>query len=208
MATSLEFLSDELAKNEYKTTTWFTYVISQWFEIMSSRTIYNSLQKSNPDKLKFIINFLEEFKDFFSQLKFGQSGHWKPFQTGVLISTTSIIDLSQYLLNYQEYSFILPGRFTQDCIENLFSGLRSKQSILNGLQFFINLKLITVSQYMRKVSKSSYSEDDRIFLPDFLSSLRQYRLNNKNQTKEKYDVNCDYYQEENEVFFILYTFTR
>lgn len=69
------------------------------------------------------------------------------------------------------YKFVFCGRFTQDCIENLFSILRSKHSTLNALQFKNNLKLVTTSQYMRKVSSSNYEEDDREFLPDFLKIL-------------------------------------
>ena len=52
-----------------------------------------------------------------------------------------------------------------------------KSCILNALQFKNNLKLITISHYMRRVSSSSYDEDDREFLPDFIQTIK--KLKNK-----------------------------
>lgn len=46
-----------------------------------------------------------------------------------------------------------------------------KNCVLNAVQFKNNLKLITISHYMRTVSCSSYNEDDRKFLPDFLETV-------------------------------------
>lgn len=75
---------------------------------------------------------------------------WKPFQKDIIISTMSIIQISTYLINEQAYKFVFGGRFTQDYIENLFSILRMKHSILNALQFKNDLKLATISQYMTR----------------------------------------------------------
>jgi hypothetical protein len=74
-------------------------------------------------------------------------------------------------LEEKGYLFILTSRFTQDCLENLFSTVRSKQLIPNALQFKNNLKLITLSQYLKDVSRSSYQKDDREFLADFLDTV-------------------------------------
>ena len=72
-----------------------------------------------------------------------------------------------YLINNREFKFVLTGRFTQDCLENLFSQLRQKNVIPNCLQFKNNLKLIATSMYMRPIVAGNYDYDeneDDIFL--------------------------------------------
>jgi len=110
-----------------------------------------------------------------SKLRFGASTDWKPFKRGIILSTMSCIELAQYLLEKRNYSFIFCGRFTQDCIENLFSVLRSKHSIMNALQFKNNLKLVTASYYMKQIASSNYEEDDRQHLPNFLQILQNLK---------------------------------
>lgn len=94
---------------------------------------------------------------------------------GMIISTMSIIELSTFLIKERNYSFVLTSRFTQDCIENLFSVLRLKNSTLNALQFKTNLRLTAISHYMKKIPTSNYSYDDREFLPEFLNTIQEIR---------------------------------
>ena len=51
---------------------------------------------------------------------------WKPVQTGVKLSTTSMICLVQELLSSPDIKYISTARFTQDALENLFSQIRGK----------------------------------------------------------------------------------
>jgi len=110
---------------------------------------------------------------------------WKPFQTGIIILTQSIIQLSKYLLDKKGFDFVLSGKFTQDCLENLFSIVRSKHVIPNAVQFKNDLKLITIIQYMRKVETFSYEQDDREFFSEFLNILEKktIKLMPKTMTK-------------------------
>ena len=89
------------------------------------------------DILKFeeTIDFLEEAINIISQIEVGKSRTWKPFQTGIIISTQSFIHLSKYLLDKEGFDFVLGGKFTQDCLENLFSIIRSKHVITKAVQF-------------------------------------------------------------------------
>lgn len=105
---------------------------------------------------------MREFIELISSLKFGNKDEWKSFQKGIVISTLSYIELTSFLLNERQYSFVLGGRFTQDCLENLFSVLRMKNSTLNAVQLKNNLKLTTISHYMRSISCGNYN-DDRVF---------------------------------------------
>lgn len=43
--------------------------------------------------------FLLEVINLFQNLRIGEKGHYKPVQTGVIISTNSILHLTEYLLN-------------------------------------------------------------------------------------------------------------
>lgn len=84
------------------------------------------------------------------------------------MSCTSIMILQKYLLFDQGFSFLLTGRFTQDCLGNLFSVIRSKQPVPSPLQFQRNLKLICVAQFMKNPSNSNYDTDDSVFFGEFL----------------------------------------
>jgi hypothetical protein len=83
-----------------------------------------------------------------------------------------MLELHKKLLDDKKYDFVLTSRFSQDCLENLFSVLRSKQIVPNALQVKNNLKLICVAQYLKEARTSSYSEDDRTFLSGFLENFK------------------------------------
>lgn len=92
---------------------------------------------------------------------------FKPVQAGIMLTTKSVKELSNYLLNSRGYLFVLGGRLSQDCLENLFSLIRARNVIPNALQFNQNLKLIAISQYTKPLQHSNYDEDERQFLHCF-----------------------------------------
>ncbi|KAL7298978.1 hypothetical protein TKK_0008076 [Trichogramma kaykai] len=98
VASGLSFLASDL-EDERHTTAWFVEFLSKWFTFMCSRNINFSLSYHDDDKFNEAISFLKEVILFFTELKVGAAPKWKPFQTAILISTQTVIDLSQYLLN-------------------------------------------------------------------------------------------------------------
>lgn len=72
------------------------------------------------------------------------------------------------ILNEKQYKYLLTSRFTQDCLDNLFSCIRSIQPIPNALQFKSSLRLVCVAQYLKSVSNGSYDQGDREFLGEVL----------------------------------------
>ena len=72
---------------------------------------------------------------------------WKPIQFGVILSTTSFINLQNKFLLEKKFDFLMTSRFTQDCLENLFSLVCAKQVVPTALQFKNNLKLICVARF-------------------------------------------------------------
>jgi len=131
VSASLQFLVDhENYHSSFKTTAWFIQQVAKWFTLMTSRNPVVALSKFNLEKYNETIQFLHNFMDMFKNIKIG-SGTWKPCQTGVLLATKSIIDLQNIFLNEKSYKFLLTGIFSQDCLENLFSCIRSVQPIPN-----------------------------------------------------------------------------
>ena len=173
VSSAIEYLADEISKPEYKTTAWLFKTFNKWWDISGCRNLKLALSKLKLDEYKSTISFLNEFIELVTNMKVGKKGQWKPFQTGILITTKSIIELSAFLLNNRKYKFVMAGRFSQDCLENIFSALRVRNPVLNALQFKNNLKIVSVSSYMKDTSTSSYKEDDREFLPDFLKVVRK-----------------------------------
>ena len=177
VSSALNFLADEESKVEYETTSWLVDNCSKWYKIISARNLTFALSKKNENKFRETVQFLQEFIDLISKINFGNKKQFKPFQKGIILTTKSFIELATYLITKRNYKFVFGGRFTQDCVENLFSVLRMKNCILNAVQFKNNLKLITISYYMRQVSNGCYNEDDREFLPDFLGMIHNLKKN-------------------------------
>jgi len=137
---------------------------------MTSRSCCTILGIKNEDNIS--ISFLREIIDLFTKIKIGSKETFKPIQRGIILSTTSIINLVEYLLKHRNFLFILTGRLTQDCIENLFLLLRHKNPILDALQFKNNLKLIAITMYTKSILTGNYETDNSEYLNSFLEYLK------------------------------------
>ena len=130
---------------------------------MSSRHTVLALSKTNTDKYEEARIFL---RHFIYLVKNMSAGDWKPVQSGIVLSTTSILHLAEHLLATQ--SFLLTSRLTQDCLENLFSSVRYKNPNPTCREFRYALKTIMIAQFLTNPSTGSYSADDREHLAEFL----------------------------------------
>lgn len=149
------------------TTAWFLEMMNHWFDLVSSRHPVMALSKLHQDKYAEAIKFLEGINTIFRSMKVGDKGEWKPIQTGVILSTTSILGIQEELLD-KGHKFLLTSRLTQDCLENLFSSVRLKNPIPTPLAFKCALKLISIAQFLKTSHKGSYQQDDGDFLANFL----------------------------------------
>lgn len=66
---------------------------------MASRNPTVALSKFNSERYLETLQFLRDFMDMFKMIKIGVKSTWKPCQTGVLLSTQSILDLQDLFLN-------------------------------------------------------------------------------------------------------------
>ena len=64
--------------------------------------------------------FLRKVISVFQNTKIGFKGAWKPFQTGVYLTTMSILGIQHLYLNSYKFKHLMLRRFMQDAMENLF----------------------------------------------------------------------------------------
>ncbi|XP_039303296.1 uncharacterized protein LOC120357257 [Solenopsis invicta] len=159
--TALKTYANYTSDNSFKTTTFFINLVDRWFNIMTNRSRIFALSKSNIKMYNDVIAHLRKIQQIFRSMLIGKKGHWKPVQSGVIMAIESIIELQQYFLNEKGYKFFLTGRFTQDCLENLFSLLRFRQPIPNPLLVKQNLKVITITQVCSCSKITSYNDDEK-----------------------------------------------
>merc|ERR1712218_667457 len=93
-------------------------------ELVNSRFHGIALSKHNVEIYDKAIHHLEDTIKLFHKINIG--GKWKVVQTSVITTTKSILDLQNMLLNIHKFEFVLTSRFSQDCLENLFSQIRRK----------------------------------------------------------------------------------
>lgn len=168
----LKFMAEDQEDCEdYETTAWFLEVLFKWYNLMASRSPRTALSLKNELRYNESIDFLEETIQIMKKITIGEGNYWKPVQTGIILSTKSVLDLNRFFLHERNYDFLLTSRFVQDGLENVFCTLRQKQSKPSALQFKQNLRLHCVSQYLNYTKTSSYEEDAREILPGFLEYL-------------------------------------
>jgi len=196
VAAALRYLAN---KKEYPktllTTAWFLESVRRWFDLMTSRCPKLSLSKFRQDKYDESIAFLNSFKTLFLTIKIGESGKWVPIQTGIVLTTTAILEI-QVRLFADGFEFILTARFSQDKLENLFSQLRRRRPTPTAYEFENALKIVTISQFLYQVRGGSYEEDDAHYIADFFSKNPTAKANFEEQEVEENFLsdlmeNCD-----------------
>ena len=178
VSSALNFLGDKKKTDNYKTTTLFIKIVSKWFTLITSRSPSVALGKKIGDeksenKFNETVKFLESVRDLFRDIEIGKKKDFKSVQTGIMLTTQSFIDLTKYLISKRKYLYVLGGRFTQECVENLFSNIRKKFPVPNALQFKHSLKILSVSQYFQELNNTNYEQDDGNLIADFLKRFNK-----------------------------------
>ena len=153
--------------NDLLTTAWFIELTRKWFDILTSRHLIEALSMKNMFAYVEAINHLKTTIRVYETLTI-ENGNWKPWQTGVLMSTKSILQLQEKLLVSENFNYVLTARFTSDCIENIFSQVRSKNPVPSAKEIKANLRAVSIAQFLTEKKGANYSFDDGEFLADFL----------------------------------------
>jgi hypothetical protein len=151
------------------TVAWFIDLLALWFEYGANRHPVMALSRRNLENFNAAISLLKNVILVFKSLRIG-NGAFKPIQRGVILATTTLLDVSLECLDYHNFSYILTGRMNQDCVENLFSVVRSKNPLPTPLYFARSLKQICMSQFLHVPSNSNYNVDDSDYLADLVSA--------------------------------------
>lgn len=175
-----------------ETTAFFCRQVFKWFKLCTSRTISLALSHKNMNEYKEAIEFLKDFIFIIKELDFGSKA-LKPYQKGVLMSTTSLLELQEYLIQ-EGFDFVFSHRFTQDCVENLFSQIRASTRKPTALQFKQTLKRLLVSNFITQIEGSNYEMDDnedyKFSMIDFLDDKRQLAntsIDSENEDLSKFE---------------------
>ena len=154
-------------------TAWFIKKVNHWFDRMFSRHAGLALSYTNIQKYDLAIQDLTEFVSIAREMKIGVQNRWKPVQTGIILSTSTVISLADTLLTSRNgFQFLLTSRLTQDCLENLFSSIRLRNPTPTPVELKNALKIITVAQFLKKARFSSYDDDDASYLINYLEPLQ------------------------------------
>lgn len=159
----------EMLPKDAESTAWFMELVSNWYKLMSARHPMFALSRIDTSKYQSALEILSLAVDTVQTMKMGVTAHWKPSQAGLLISTHVVLKLQESLLGDRGYRFLLTGRLTQDCLENLFSVIRLRKPVPNAYDMKCALKLVCVSQFLHTPSSSSYELDDSVYLADLLA---------------------------------------
>ena len=128
--------------------------------------------------------------EMFGKISIGDKGAWKPVQTGIVLSTTSIIEVQHKLLVDGKFAFVLTSRFSQDCLENFFSCVRRKNAVPTPLEFKNSLRVLTVAQYLKGSCCGSYQQDDGMFVAEFID-VSQLNSSPSNEDDEDLLTACE-----------------
>lgn len=182
----LKLMAEEKKNRDYLTTAWFILLLNTFFELVTCRGGPLKLCKSHKSYEK-AIDLIKKMDRIFQKIHIGSKGEWKPCQRGMRILCASLLGLQDYFLNERGYYFILLARFTQDCIENLFSLIRLRQPTPHAVTFLQCLKVITLAQYSIAVKGSSYDYEESVALEgiDFLAEARRRAVERAEETFSK-----------------------
>ena len=168
VAAGLRYLVEKEGRSkDYLTTAWFVKFVDSWFELTTSRHPVMALSTKKRDVYIRARQTLSDFMDITQSMQIGERAVWKPVQSGILLSSLSILHLCDELLN-TKLDFLLTSRLTQDCVENLFSLVRSKNPTPTAREFKYALKIICTAQYLKEIKSSNYQQYDREYLGELL----------------------------------------
>jgi hypothetical protein len=98
-------VKDEGWDSKYLTTCWFISLIRQWFTLMSSRSFTLAISKANFEEYNKAVECLQMVCSVFKSCTFGSC--WKPVQTGVILSTLSVLNWQSNTLEKDSTRFLL-----------------------------------------------------------------------------------------------------
>jgi len=108
-AAILYHIAKDSISDKHRTTAWFLTIMHKWFKLMTSRYQKLALSHYNANVYNETITFLKDFMDIVSGITVDDN-KWKPFQSGLLLSTQTALDVQAEYLEKQHFKYLLLGR--------------------------------------------------------------------------------------------------
>ena len=178
------------------TTAWWIRLVQEWFEIMTARHVTKGITEKNKVRK---LQLLKDFINITQNMQFGKG--WKPLQTGIILSTLNVVNLTNEAL-LSGFKYFLPRRLSQDALEKVFSQIRRRAgSKPTALKAKRALKLVCVSQFISDLKDIHYfsDSDKHLFsMPNALGLNETYLNEESTLIKKHQPLTCS---EENEVHY-------
>lgn len=166
---SIDEFVDDLKLNA---TAFFLKMCDKWGNFMKNRSKPIMLQDQK--QVEDALEFLEELYRFFKGIRFDTGN--LPCLTGARLASRAIAEL---IVFYQKCGLekFLPGWFTSDAVENLFSCIRKIRPLPSCKEFSQQIRSEAVKRFTEITAKSSYEHDDsfefgELSFLDFLKTVK------------------------------------
>jgi hypothetical protein len=166
----LYYISLKKINEKHTTTAWFLQLFHKWFRLLTCRYPSLAMSIKNKENYDEHIICLKSVQDVTYNMTINK---WLPFQSGILLATKSTLDFQKIYLEVENFDFVMSGRLTQDCLENTFSSIRSRQSVPDAHMFKVSLRLVCLGQFESHSKSTSYENDEGIFFIKYCSQLKE-----------------------------------
>ena len=129
------------------TTAWFCDNAGQWSDIMSSRHAKWAFSLKKEDKYLEIKQFLADFTEDVRTMKVGDS--FKPIQTGIMLTNTSMVEMSEFYLREKNHETLLGSVFSTDALENTNMQIRDKNKAPTALEVLYIIRTLVASNFTK-----------------------------------------------------------
>ena len=149
---------------EALTTSIFCEKVGKYYDHMTCRGVGLAFSNLHPEKLQQAFDYMEWFVGFYTSISIGKKHRGgqslKPTQRGIIMATTSMIDLAKFMLKQEGVKFLRPGMVSNDPIENFHGSVRSRNKKPTCLNFMRITKAICMCQCLDGPANGSYDQDD------------------------------------------------
>lgn len=162
----ISMIEEGLLPADALTTAHFIGLIDEWYRITNNRSssqafygdnTHSSITEKSLEKINNFIRIISS--SLFVNGKIQKK--WFPVQSGIVLSSRSIIDISRKLLEEGKL-FILTARFNQDALESFFGAVRSHSGInADASSVFRVLKMVICLEHVSSKSCSTIRDYDK-----------------------------------------------
>lgn len=144
---------------------------NDWFDVLNSKTKFGKINQKNAYgvNIEDQDKILNDMTNLMKNMRVGSHQSLLPFQKGVILTNTSLMELYKYLKNNYRteafnFSYILTKRLNQDVLENFFSyirGMGAAHSKPSALQFRYRLRWYILGKHSNDMfTENCNTEDD------------------------------------------------